>query len=43
MEGLVSAVETIVDVRAKHAVLLVVAVEERTNVSLLAESAPGKL
>src|SRR5947209_7355550 len=43
MEGLVPAIETILDVRAKHAVLLVIAVEERTNVSLLTEGALGKL
>lgn len=41
MEGFVSPLETILDERAKHAMLLVDAVEERTNMT--AESAPGKL
>jgi hypothetical protein len=43
MVGSVPSLETILDERAKHAMLLVDAVEERTNMTILAESAPGKL
>jgi len=39
----VTPVETFPYERAKHAVLLVDAVEERANVTLLAEGSPGKL
>src|SRR4051794_24550640 len=43
MEGFVAPFETIFDERAKHAVLFVDAVEERANVTTLAETTPGKL
>jgi hypothetical protein len=43
MEGFVPPVEAILDERAKHAVLLVDAVEERANVTTPAETTPGKL
>jgi hypothetical protein len=40
--SLVALIETILDERAKHAVLLVDAVEERANMAILAEGiAPG--
>jgi hypothetical protein len=42
VEGLLPPVETILDERPKHAVLLVDAVEERANMMMLAESTPGK-
>jgi hypothetical protein len=42
MEGFVSLVEAILDERAKHTMLLIDAVEERTNMTMLAEGAPGK-
>jgi hypothetical protein len=41
MVGLVAPVQTVLDERAKHTVLLVNAVEERAN--MLAEGSPGKL
>jgi hypothetical protein len=43
MEGFIPLVEAFLDERAKHAVLLVGAVEERANVTMLAESAPRDL
>src|SRR5437660_8363016 len=41
VEGLVPAVKALFDERAKHPVLLVEAVEESANVTVLAETAPG--
>jgi hypothetical protein len=43
MESFLPQVETILDKRAKHAVLLVAAIEERTNMTTLVEGIPGKL
>jgi hypothetical protein len=43
MVGSVPLLETIPDERAKHAMLLVDAVEKRTNMTILAESTPSKL
>jgi hypothetical protein len=43
MVSFVPAVETVLYERAKHAMLLVDAVEERTNMTVLAEGTPGKL
>jgi hypothetical protein len=43
MVNFVPLVETIRDERAKHALLLVDAVEERTNMTMLAESTRVKL
>jgi hypothetical protein len=43
MDSFVSPVETILHERAEHAMLLVGAVEERANMTTLAESTPGKL
>src|ERR1700738_3958566 len=42
MVRLVSPVEALLDERAKHVVLLVDAVEERTNVTSRVENTPGK-
>jgi hypothetical protein len=42
MEGSISQLEAVLDERAEHAVLLVDAVEERANMAILAERAPGK-
>src|SRR6185437_5209118 len=42
MVGLSSAVETVLDERAENAVLLVDAVEERANVTVVAGSTPGE-
>jgi hypothetical protein len=42
VERFVPLVEAIPDERAKHAMLLVDVVEERTNMPMPAESAPGK-
>src|SRR6266851_7050407 len=41
VEGLVPAVKTVFDERAQYPVLLVHAVEESANVTVLAETAPG--
>jgi hypothetical protein len=41
VEGLFPPVNAIFEERAKHPVLLVQAVEERANVTLLAQSGPG--
>src|SRR5947209_2344255 len=43
MEGFVPPVETILNERAKHAMLLVDAVKKRTNMMILVESTRGKL
>jgi hypothetical protein len=43
MEGFVASVETILDERAKHSMMLVDAVEERANMTVPAESARGEL
>src|SRR5579862_5306637 len=43
MVGLSPTVETVLDERAKDAVLLVDAVEERANVTVVAGSNPGEL
>src|SRR5229473_8685223 len=43
VEGLVPPVEALFDERAKHSVLLVEAVEESANMTVLAETAPGTL
>jgi hypothetical protein len=43
VEGLVSTVKSVFDERAQHPVLLVHAVEESANVTVLAETAPGTL
>src|SRR5438270_9855073 len=43
VEGLVRAVKALFDERAKHPVLLVEAVEESANMTMLAETAPGTL
>src|SRR6266568_5234702 len=42
MVGFVPLVEPILDKRPKHAMLLVDAIEERTNVTMLAENTLGK-
>src|SRR5258708_3021780 len=43
MIGLIPLVETIPKIRAEHAMLLVDAVEERANMTLLTENTPRKL
>src|SRR6266446_6789577 len=43
VEGFVSPVKALFDERAKHPVLVVEAVEESANVTVLAETAPGTL
>src|SRR5205823_10003498 len=43
VEGLVPAVKALFDERARHPVLLVEAVEESANMTMLAETAPGTL
>jgi hypothetical protein len=43
MVGLIPLVETIPKIWAKHAMLLVDAVEERANMTLLTESTPSEL
>src|SRR5260370_30844965 len=43
VEGLVPTVEAVFDERAQHPVLLVHAVEECANVTMLTETAPGTL
>jgi hypothetical protein len=43
MKGFLTSVETILDERAEHAMLLVDTVEERTNMAILVESTPGIL
>jgi hypothetical protein len=43
MESLVPLIEAILDERAKHTMLLVHAVEERANVTMLPEGAPVKV
>jgi hypothetical protein len=41
MESFISPVDAFLDERAKDAVLLVDALKERANVTMLAESVPG--
>jgi hypothetical protein len=43
VEGFVPLVEALFDKRAKHPVFLVETVEESTNMTVLAEAAPGTL
>jgi hypothetical protein len=42
MEGFVPLVEAILDERVEHTMLLISAIKERANVTMLTESAPGK-
>ena len=43
MVSLVALIETVLDERAKHTVLLVDAVEERANVAVLTQGLPGEV